>query len=637
MFTDIVGYTALMGKDENRAFELLKKNRDIHKPLIKQYHGIWIKEIGDGVLASFHTVTDAVNAAMKIQQTCNASKDFQLRIGIHLGEVVFENDDVFGDGVNIASRIQAIANPGSIFISEPVYQNVSNKKDIQTKFVKEEALKNVKEPVKIFEVICKTTILNDNAKKAMTPPPKNSIAVLPFANMSSDPEQEYFSDGITEEIITDLSHLHDMLVISRSSVMTFKKTSKKIKEIATELNVHYVLEGSVRKAGNNLRITAQLIDASKDAHIWAEKYNGTLDDVFDIQEKVSRSIVESLKLKLTAGEDSHIAKRPIDNIPAYDSYLRARSELLKWNKESIDRAKKFIENAISIIGHNAILYGTMGYVFWSYGNLGINPDESYLKATEYADKAFELDADSPIAHLILGSINMSALGKPLEALKHFKITLKNDPNNYEALLFSALALILMGKSVPGKEYTDRIIALDPLSPITYGWPSVLHFYTGNFTEALSKATNAFELEPENPFWQLFVPLSYAYNSHTDEAISFIDNRLDANRKGLVEETALMIKPALRNEKSALLNWIPAVEYNARKDFQYSHFIGALCAFAGLKEEAFYWLGNAIDRGFWNYPFLANHETAFKELSNDPRYLKILNKVKSLWENIPDHD
>ncbi|MBI5856339.1 MAG: hypothetical protein HZB42_01710 [Sphingobacteriales bacterium] len=635
MFTDIVGYTALMGKDEQKAFELLNKNRQIQKPIIEEHNGRWIKELGDGVMASFNTVSDAVGAAIKIQQACHSAKDFQLRIGIHQGEVVIEENDLFGDAVNIASRIQALADPGGIWISETIHHNVANKKDIQTKFVKEEILKNVKHPVRIYEVIIQAPNLAAASPTKINRTPKNSIAVLPFANMSSDSEQEYFSDGITEEIITDLSHLHNMLVISRSSVMTFKNTTKKIKEIATELNVHYVLEGSVRKAGNNLRITAQLIDAASDAHLWAEKYSGTLDDVFDIQEKVSRSIVDALKLKLTAKENKHISDRPIDNVPAYECYLLSRRELLKWNPEAFDRAKKYIENALSIIGPNAVLYGAMGYVYWSYGNIGIDHEENYKKATEYANKAFEYDPDLPVAHLVLGVMNMSALGNPLGVIRHLRIILDNNPNDYDALLWISLAYILIGKPEKAKLLSTRLITLDPLSPITYGWPTAEYFYTGNFSDAIPKAQKAFEMEPENPFWGLFVVLSYAYNMQTEEAISFIDNNLDPNKKGLVDETALMTKPALLKEKNKIKDWITSMTYSAKNDFQYSHMVAALFAFAGLPDEAFSWLENAIDRGFWNYSFLAEHETAFKPYRNDEHYLKLLDKAKQYWENIPD--
>ncbi|MBA2561742.1 MAG: adenylate/guanylate cyclase domain-containing protein, partial [Chitinophagaceae bacterium] len=298
MFTDIVGYTALMGEDEQKAFELLKKNRLLQKPLIEQNNGRWIKELGDGVLASFTTVSDAVNTAIKIQEACNLSKDFLLRIGIHHGEVVFEDDDIFGDAVNIASRLQALAPVGSIWISESVNNNVSNKKEIKTKFVRTETLKNVKEPVRVYEII-----INDNdleSFNAITGKPENyvfdkSIAVLPFVNMSNDPEQEYFSDGMAEEIINSLVHIQDLKVAGRMSSFQFKGSKKDLREVGEKLGVGNVLEGSVRKQGNRLRITAQLINVQDGFHLWSEKYDRNMDDIFAIQDEISLAITEQLK------------------------------------------------------------------------------------------------------------------------------------------------------------------------------------------------------------------------------------------------------------------------------------------------------------------------------------------------------
>lgn len=297
-----------------------------------------------------------MNAAIKIQEACNVSKDFLLRIGIHHGEVVFEENDIFGDAVNIASRIQALAPIGGIWISESVHNNVLNKREIKTQFVCAETLKNVKEPVRIYEVITGTErgsfIMSEKVSKTVL---DKSIAVLPFVNMSSDPEQEYFSDGLTEEIITDLSHLEKLLVISRSSMMTFKGTNKKIKDIAAEVNARYILEGSVRKAGNNLRITAQLIDAQNDVHVWAEKYNGTIDDIFDIQEKVSRSITVALDVKLTREEETVLSKHPIQNTKAYEYYIIARQAMWKRTEQSLEDAIMFAQKGLDLVGNNAYL------------------------------------------------------------------------------------------------------------------------------------------------------------------------------------------------------------------------------------------------------------------------------------------
>lgn len=212
MFTDIVGYTALMGSDEHKAFDLLNKNRQLQRPIIEEFNGRWIKEMGDGVMASFHTVSDAVNAAVKIQERCNAAKDFQLRIGIHQGEVVFEHDDIFGDAVNIAARIQSVAGPGCIFISETAHHNVANKSEIKSQYVSEEKLKNVSQPVRIYQVLFAGSEVVV-AKKLITPVAEHSIAVLPFLNMSSDPEQEFFSDGISETLINMLAQVPRMKVV----------------------------------------------------------------------------------------------------------------------------------------------------------------------------------------------------------------------------------------------------------------------------------------------------------------------------------------------------------------------------------------------------------------------------------------
>ncbi|MFN2439388.1 MAG: adenylate/guanylate cyclase domain-containing protein [Chitinophagaceae bacterium] len=262
MFTDIVGYTALMGDDEQKAFELLNKNRQLQKPLIEQYGGKWIKELGDGVLASFSTVTDAVQCAISIQQFCTNIPDLKLRIGIHLGEVVFENNDVFGDGVNIASRLQALAPIGGIWVSEAIYNTIANKKNIETKFVQEEILKNVKEPIRIYEVI-----INNSTTEPTNLTPKEklpgkivsekSIAVLPFVNMSNDPEQEYFSDGMAEEILNSLSHLKELKVASRTSSFQFKGKNIDLREVGYKLGVSTVLEG---RFGNKGTVYALLLN-----------------------------------------------------------------------------------------------------------------------------------------------------------------------------------------------------------------------------------------------------------------------------------------------------------------------------------------------------------------------------------------
>ena len=324
MFTDIVGYTALMGDNEQEAFELLRKNRELQKPIVEKFGGKWIKEIGDAVLASFYTVTDAVFCATEIQQACNKIPKLKLRIGIHQGEVVFENEDVFGDGVNIASRIQAIAKPGGIYISESVHNNISNKQGIETRFIKLESLKNVKVPVKIYEVITEIESSNSIMKEQLKKSLAKSIAVLPFVNMSNDTDQEYFSDGMAEEILNSLAHVKDLKVAGRTSSYQFKGKNIDLREVGDKLGVSTVLEGSVRKQGNHLRITVQLINVEDGFQIWSERYDRDLDDVFVIQDEIAMTITKKLKITLLDTERAFIKKTPTFLKEAYDNYLRGR-------------------------------------------------------------------------------------------------------------------------------------------------------------------------------------------------------------------------------------------------------------------------------------------------------------------------
>jgi len=274
------------------------------------------------------------------------------------------------------------------------------------------------------------------------PKAEKSIVVLPFENLSPDPDQEYFCDGMTEEIISDLSKVGKLKVISRSSTMTFKGTKKRINEIAKEVNIQYVLEGSVRKAGNNLRITAQLIEAANDIHLWAEKYSGTLDDVFDIQETVSRSIVEALQLKLSPEENRRISERPIENVPAYELYLKAYAEILTFNEEAIERAIRYLKNALNIVGDNALLHSGLAFAYANLVNIGAKQEEYLVKAEEHVKKALTIDSECPKAHVFLGAIYM-VKGGILKSARQLKKALEITPDDSFALasLVQDLSLI----------------------------------------------------------------------------------------------------------------------------------------------------------------------------------------------------
>ncbi len=344
VFTDIVGYTSLMGSNEPHAFGLLQKNRSIQKPLIEEFNGRILKEMGDGLMAVFETATEAVTAAIRIQAKVEETNEYQLRIGIHMGEVIVDQEDIFGDGVNIASRIQTIAEPGSIYISEVVQGNISNKPDLSSRFVKEERLKNVQQPVKIFEMVRSYNRLN--AEKPTLDHEtlqNNSIAVLPFINMSNDAEQEFFCDGITEEMINTLGQLNRLRVIARTSSFAFKNKTIDLRDIGKTLDVRTILEGSVRKAGKRLRINTQLVNASNGSRLWSNQYDRELEDIFAIQEDIAQNVATAVKGFLTS-EEKEVIRRPETNFEAYEYFLKGLGFLHQlFLPSAIEMFKKAIE------------------------------------------------------------------------------------------------------------------------------------------------------------------------------------------------------------------------------------------------------------------------------------------------------
>lgn len=351
LFADIVGYTAMMQEDENAAVEKINRYREAVELISSELNGKIIQYYGDGSLLLFYSSTDAVEFAKLLQEDLAEAPAIPVRIGVHMGDVLVQNGNIFGDVVNIASRIQALAPPGGIFISEMVYRNIANKKEIESVFVKEEKLKNVKIPVRIYQVLTENSPeflrAEANADLNGTSAIANNIAVLPFANLSSDPEQEYFSDGLTEDIITQLSKIKAYKVISRTSVAQYKNSPKSIKEIGKELDVGMVLEGSVQRSGEQVRITAQLINAITDEHLWAESYDRPINDIFSIQREVALAIASVLNTTLSKKETAQLDYIPTVNLQAYDDYLRGKLLVEKRNKSDLLVARELFQQAVN--------------------------------------------------------------------------------------------------------------------------------------------------------------------------------------------------------------------------------------------------------------------------------------------------
>ncbi len=462
--------------------------------------------------------------------------------------------------------------------------------------------------------------------------PEKSIVVLPFADLSPQKDQEYFCDGMTEEIITDLSHINELRVISRNSAMMLKGTPKDTRTIGRELNVRYVLEGSVRKAGSDLRIAAQLIDAVTDAHIWAEKYPGTMDDVFDIQEKVSRSIVDALKLKLTPSENRRLAERPIDNAAAYECYLRAKHEIMLFTEDGLGRAITYLQNGLDIIGQNAVLFAGLGYAYFQYVNLGIQQEEYFQKAINYADMAFELDPESAPAHVLAGLIN-AIQGDLYEAIRHLKIAFSRAPNDVDVLLWLGWFLGVAGNFSAATPLVGKVLDLDPINPLSHLFYGALAFIEGSFALAEERISRAFRMGPDLPMSQFWYAMSLAYNGHGEKAVSVLEQYVKSPPQDIWAQMSLFLKFALQREKEKIPPLLtPDFLKTTRRDAQYSYHIAAFYAFLGEKEEALDWLENAVNRDFINYPLLAEKDPFLAKLRGEERFRKLMERVKHEWEH-----
>ena len=351
---DVAGYSRLMGIDEEGTHKDLKAHcHELVEPKIQKHRGRMIKNTGDGFLAEFMCVLDAVRCATEIQQGMilrNAKtpdeRRIEFRIGVHQGDIIIDSGDIFGDGVNVAARLEGIADPGGICVSARVQEDVPGKLDLALDDIGEQRLKNIERPVRVYRILSENKATRP--RPALALPDRPSIAVLPFQNMSGDPEQDYFADGVVEELITALSRFRQLFVIARNSSFTYKDRAADVKQVGRELGVRYVLEGSVRRAANRVRITAQLIDAQTGGHLWANRFDGTPEDIFDLQDQVTTSVVGAIIPKLEEVEFNRSKFKPTESLDAYDYYLRAMMYFNQWTDETIGKALDLFYKAIEL-------------------------------------------------------------------------------------------------------------------------------------------------------------------------------------------------------------------------------------------------------------------------------------------------
>jgi TolB-like protein len=505
---DVAGYSRLTGIDEEGTLKRLRKlRRELINPTVALHRGRIVKTTGDGILIEFPSIVDAVRCALDVQRGMDgrnadvpAEQRIEFSFGINLGDVVVEGDDLLGDGVNVAARLEGIAEPGGICISEAAYQQVRDKVDVRFQDAGEQQLKNIARPVRVYRVR-----LGDapaSPRPALALPDKPSIAVLPFQNMSGDPEQEYFADGIVEEIITALSRFRQLFVIARNSSFTYKGRAVDVKLVGRELGVRYVLEGSVRKSANRVRITGQLVDAQTGAHLWADRFEGGLEDIFDLQDNVTVSVVGAISPKLEQAEIERAKHKPTENLDAYDYYLRGLASFYHFtSREAVDEALRLFSKAIELDRGFSSAYGVAAWCYSQRKASGWSDDRD-REATEIAKLArYALDYghDDPVA-LSYSGWALAYSVRDLDAgIGCIDRALMLNPNLAAAWFASGWLRVWLGKQDMAIEHFARAMRLNPLDPLMRGMrvgTAHAHFFAGRYEEALSWAGMALRESPD---------------------------------------------------------------------------------------------------------------------------------------------
>jgi adenylate cyclase len=685
LYADVEGYSRLTGADETGTHRTLSAYLDLFAETIKAHRGEVKHYAGDAVLADFTTVSDALNCAVEFQkaskeknETVQDDKRVKFRIGLNLGEVIVDRGEVYGNGVNVAARLETLAEPGGICISGAARDAIGNKLALSYEYLGEHQVKNIEEPVRAYRVnftgepsIIPETSRPPSRKLAIRwpamavallaalavgawwifsrpaaslaaastarasvpvatntsqPAKANRIAVLPFANLSADKDNEYFSDGMTEEMISKLSRVPGLEVIARTSVIVYKGTNKKISEIAKELNVSSVLEGSVRRNGDKLRITAQLINAANEAHLWSNDYDRDLRDVFAIQSDVARSVAEALRVTLSSTITQQIDKKGTDNLEAYDLYLQGMYHQNKMTPEGLEKSLEYFNRAIALDSSFARPHAAAGFTYDLFGGWGIkDPRDTVPKAKALARRALELDDTLVEAHGVIADMAVFDLDWPL-AEASSKHALSLNPNSAFALDgYAVLYLSPWGRHDEAIAAIRRAIELDP-SSLLYRTDFVFILMEAQRNEeAIEEAKRALKREPApNVWWSLGV--AYSGSGAHDLAIAAFQKNMELSGQNFVSLGGLGYAYARAGKRDEALKVLATMKERAKKETVDP--AGFAYVYVGLDDNdaAMEWLQRTYDeRPNIGLAFL-KEGPFYNRIRSDPRFIALLKKI-----------
>jgi TolB-like protein/Tfp pilus assembly protein PilF len=630
MFTDIVGYSSLTQKDERLALELLEEHRKILRPIVPRHNGREIKTMGDGFLIEFESALEATQCAIDIQKTFHdhnqqstIERHVHLRIGIHLGDVLQRKSDVLGDAVNIASRIEPLAEADGICISQQVYDQIRNKLDCPIESLGSRQLKNIDYPIDLHKVMWEK---NESAGVGLE---RKRIAVLPFLNISPDPNDAYFADGLTEELIARLSTISGLKVIARTSIMRFRGTSKSVGEIGKELRAGTILEGSVRKAANRLRVTAQLIDAGSEEHLWVENYDRQLEDVFAIQTEVAQNVADALKTHMLGEERERIERKPTGDIGAYEFYLKGRYYWNERSRDALEKAIKYFEEAIKRDPRFALAYAGLADSYLVLVDHGHLPrSKGFPKAEQAARKALELDETLAEAHISLaGILYLQWDWRGVE--EEFAKSLRSNPNYATAHHWYSIHLLNLGRLDEAIRELKIAEELDPLSPMIHAYAGVLYLHARQYDIALAELDKALELDPNfEPAHANRVDV-YLAKSMFKEALAEWERVLPSIQplstatKAYVGSVYAIV--GRTEEAKLILRECEEASAHERTEDVNHKALALIHLKLGNKDRALEWLEKTFEARTTT-PFLVRLDPFFDEITSGPRFEELMKKT-----------
>ena len=681
MFTDMVGYSALAQRDDELALELLEEHRRLLREIFPRFYGTEIKTIGDGFLVEFSSALDAAQCAIEIQRALSrrnadvaVERRIEVKIGVHIGDVVHRNGDVYGDGVNIASRIEPLAGPGGICVSMDVERQIRNTLEARFEKLAPTELKNISIPMDLFRIIppwekrdpivgqteeestrvsrkylwtavalCFVLMIgvgwwwSERPDKTLTAPaattassaaaeiPAKSIAILPFENLSRDPDNAFFTEGVQDEILTRLAKVADLKVIARTSTRKFKSAPENLPDIAKQLGVANILEGSVQKAGDQVRVNVQLINALTSAHIWAEIYDRRLTDIFEVESEISKAIAETLQAKITGSEKNSIAKAPTTNPEAYELYLKGRFFAEKRTGEDMRKSIEYFNQAITKDPSYALAYVGLAdsYVLLaSYAD--VSPKESLPPARSALKKALELDDTLAEAHASYGLLAMLELDLE-RSVTELKQATELKPNYATAHHWLAWALMTLGRSDPAIAEGKRAVELDPLSLIINADLSRMFFFARRYDEAEAQARKTLEMDSRFFRGHYYLGAALEFKGHLPEAIPEFQKAFDLNHDPY--SLAMLGQAYARNgQKEEARNLLTQLNEKAKSEFVAPYAIALILTGLGEKQRAIDQLEGAYREGESNFLFIIKVDPMLDDLRGDPRFEALVQKI-----------